>query len=207
MEGFIDLPVKSLIKADWNYKENDSDKLEKLKRNIQKNGLIENIIVRELPKNKYEIVNGNHRFDVLSQLEIENVHCFNLGKITLNQAKRIAIETNESKFNADLSLLGANIKDILQDFPVEDLSSTFFMEESEIIDYSEMSEFSFDEYEDGLKEKKEIEEAEEILHKSFSLRLGVYNRVLSEMEKNKVKDPSDFISSLLDLISEAKKEK
>lgn len=46
--GFQEIDIENLVKAEWNYKKDDAILHEKLKANILKNGLIENIIVREL---------------------------------------------------------------------------------------------------------------------------------------------------------------
>ena len=54
--GYIDISIDKLIKADWNYKTEDTAKQEKLKENIKRNGQIENIIIRELDTGFFEVV-------------------------------------------------------------------------------------------------------------------------------------------------------
>lgn len=115
-ENFISLNINRLVKADWNYKVDDDFLKEKLRNNIKANGQIENIIVREIKKDIYEIVNGNHRLDVFRELGIDEIMCFNLGKISEIQAKRIAVETNETKFANDTIKLSNIINEILQSF-------------------------------------------------------------------------------------------
>ncbi|GAB1371190.1 hypothetical protein MASR1M45_12520 [Candidatus Kapaibacterium sp.] len=56
-------PREILIKASWNYKEEDEFTTNKLVNNMKKNGQIENIHVRKLQTGYYEVVNGNHRLD------------------------------------------------------------------------------------------------------------------------------------------------
>lgn len=75
--GYISIPLDKLIKAEWNYKKEDKEQEKKLKANIEKNGFIENLVVREI-ENGYEVVNGNHRLDVLKRLNINQVMCYNL---------------------------------------------------------------------------------------------------------------------------------
>ena len=69
--GFELMEVSKLIKADWNYKTDDEKKLKDLQENFKRNGQVENIIVRELSKGKYEVVNGNHRLDALKNLKFQ----------------------------------------------------------------------------------------------------------------------------------------
>lgn len=122
--GWQDVNISQLVKADWNYKTEDTEKSAKLRENIKRNGQIENLLIRELPTGFYEVVNGNHRLDVMSEIGLEKAHVYNFGKITQNQAVRIAIETNETRFQSDNIKLAALIKDIIIDFPAEQLSET-----------------------------------------------------------------------------------
>jgi len=121
LKNFIELDITKLVKADWNYKKDDPEKKEKLKANIMRNGQIENIIVRELETGFYEIVNGNHRYDALLELNFIKIVAYNCGKITLPQAQRIAIETNETRFESDLDKLGSLLQEIKLEVDEEDL--------------------------------------------------------------------------------------
>lgn len=122
--GFCSIQIDRLVKAGWNYKTNNEELAEKLANNIKRNGQIENIIIRELQTGFYEVVNGNHRLDVLKSIGYSDVYCYNLGFITENQAKRIAIETNETKFSTDKGLLDDILKELQTDFDIDDLIST-----------------------------------------------------------------------------------
>ena len=125
LENYKKIKLNKLKKAPWNYKVEDTELLEKLKKNIQKNGFIQNLIVRELDNNKYEVVNGNHRLQALLDLQYTEAVCFNLGKISEILAKKIAIETNETRFEADSYKLADLIKNIKLEIDSEDLSLPF----------------------------------------------------------------------------------
>ena len=114
------LPVKDIKKADWNYKDDDEELSGKLAENIKEHGQVQNIIVRVLEDDSYEIVNGNHRLDVFVNLGIEKVYACDLGKISLEAAKRIAIETNETTFQADPTKLAGLIGKILEEISQEE---------------------------------------------------------------------------------------
>lgn len=148
-KGWNDIPITALVKADWNYKTNDDDKLAKLRENIKRNGQIENIIVRELDTGFYEIVNGNHRYDALIELGIEQCHVYNLGKISLTQAQRIAIETNETRFESDGVKLAEIVRDIMVDFDPADLVETMPYTPEEIENMNKSLDFNWDQFNSG----------------------------------------------------------
>lgn len=137
--AWIELPVDILFEANWNYKKNKKSLQKKLTNNIKKNGLIENLIVRELGADKYEVVNGNHRLQSLKSLNIKTAMCYNLGTVGLSTAKRIALETNEIKFSSDRYKLSEIIKGLLLEFNVDELSLTLPFDETE---FTELSTFS-----------------------------------------------------------------
>jgi len=146
--GFIEIPTDKLVKADWNYKTEDPNKQEKLKENIKRNGQIENIIVRELETGFYEVVNGNHRLSVLKALNIEKAYSYNLGKISQAQAIRIAIETNETKFDTDSIALAERVKELTEEFDLKDLINTLPYSETEINNFSKLTDFDWEQYND-----------------------------------------------------------
>ena len=145
--GFIEIPTDKLVKADWNYKTEDPNKQEKLKENIKRNGQIENIIIRELETGFYEVVNGNHRLSVLKALNIEKAYSYNLGKISQAQANRIAIETNETKFDTDSIALAERVKELTEEFDLKDLINTLPYSETEIDNFSKLTDFDWNMYE------------------------------------------------------------
>lgn len=140
------IPIELLVKADWNYKVEDAAKSEKLRANIKRNGQAENILVRLLESGFYEIVNGNHRLDEFLELGYTKVMCYDFGRISLHQAQRIAIETNETRFDSDRVKLAQTIDDIAQHFSVEDLAATMTYSEQEIVDMQNMLDFNWDQF-------------------------------------------------------------
>lgn len=116
--------VEKLVKADWNYKGDDPELEVKLLNNMKRNGQVENIIVRELDTGFFEVVNGNHRVGPFKSLDLKKVMCYNMGKISLAEAQRIAIETNETRFETkedDLSKLMMGLSD---EYDLKDLADT-----------------------------------------------------------------------------------
>tara|TARA_R110000823_G_scaffold141526_1_gene271376 strand:+ start:589 stop:1215 length:627 start_codon:yes stop_codon:yes gene_type:complete len=144
-KGFTDLDVSKLVKADWNYKEENDKQTENLLNNFKRNGQIENIIIRELDAGLFEVVNGNHRVDVMKILKIKKVHAYNCGKISLIEAQRLAIETNETKFNSDSSKLSGIISTLTKEFPIDELINTIPYTNEELSTMLAVNNFDWDE--------------------------------------------------------------
>lgn len=151
-KGFCTISVERLVKASWNYKEDNDDLKEKLKNNIKRNGQIENILIRELDTGFYEVVNGNHRTDAVKELGINEVVAFNLGKITQAEAMRVAIETNELKFETNAVKLAERIKEISLEFNHEELSLTMPYNTTELENFSKLLSFDFAQFESNEEE-------------------------------------------------------
>lgn len=154
-QTWITIPIDKLVKADWNYKKSSVDErylMECLQKNIERNGQIENLIVRELENDTYEVVNGNHRFDVMKNLGLTEAYCFNLGNISLAAAKRVAVETNETKFSADSLKLSSILCDITSEFEFDDVLATLPYNEEELNRQLRAATFSFDNFETNSQE-------------------------------------------------------
>lgn len=154
--GFTDMKVSLLVKADWNYKTEDAQKSEDLLENLKRNGQIENLLVRELKTGFYEVVNGNHRLDVMKILKMETAHVYNLGECTIQHAQRIAIETNETKFGVDNLKLSGLIKELSAEFSMEDLVKTLPYSQEELLDMEKLTDFDWEQFED-TEESEEVD--------------------------------------------------
>lgn len=157
--GFVRLALSRMVKADWNYKTDDDALSQKLTANLKRNGQLENLVVRELPTGFYEIVNGNHRFDVLSALATETgqeeVMCYNLGAIGTAAAQRIAIELNETRFQTDTLRLAERLQEITQEFSPEELALSMPYSAEEIQRAMRLHEFDWSQFEKRAAENEE----------------------------------------------------
>lgn len=143
-------PIDLLVKADWNYKKENEALSEKLLANLKRNGQIENIHVRLLDTGFYEVVNGNHRLDKAKELGSKFMYAYDHGKVSREEAIRKAIETNETKFSADIVELSARMKELQESgMDIDELLATMPYSEEELDDFMNMSEFDWADYEDG----------------------------------------------------------
>jgi len=147
-KGFNLIPVKKLVKAGWNYKDEDSEEaaelMDALEANFKRNGQVENILVRELDTGFYEVINGNHRYDIARRVELKELMCFNFGKISLVEAKRITLETNELNFKADPLKLAAVIGELTDEYDMGELLSSLPFDENEVENFNKLLNFSWE---------------------------------------------------------------
>lgn len=141
---YVEINIENLTLAPWNYKTDDDRLQAKLVANMKRNGQVENLIVREMDGGVYEVINGNHRLKAMLELGYENVVCCNLGKISDAKAKRIAVETNETKFGTDSIKLAQTIRDMGDEFEVEDLLESLPFQKSELENFDGLLNFDWD---------------------------------------------------------------
>lgn len=146
LEKFMMLPLTKLKKAEWNYKQDNEELSKKLIANMKRNGQIENLLVRQLGGDLYEVVNGNHRMDALLSEGCKYAVCYNLGKISDEEAFRISIETNETKFEVDQVQLAKLIASITNTVPMEDLLASFPYNQEELDNYIKMNSFDWEDF-------------------------------------------------------------
>jgi hypothetical protein len=122
--NFKIIPLDLIIPAEWNYKTNDEEKARKLENNIRRNGQVENVLVRDLPTGYFEMVNGNHRQPAFRNVGMRFAFCYDCGPISLAEAQRLAIETNETRFDSDALKLGDLLGQLAQVYSIEELTAT-----------------------------------------------------------------------------------
>lgn len=180
-KGWNNLSIDSLIEADWNYKKDDNQLLDKLVENIKLHGQVETIIVRELKNNKFEVVNGNHRLKAFKVAGITEIHCFNLGKVSDNYAKRVAIETNETRFASDPSLLGKLLEEITSEINLDELVKTLPMSQDDVEGLIKLNEYDFTEFDQTAEAKEPAEKAKETKI-TLVVKTDEYDRVRADID-------------------------
>jgi hypothetical protein len=123
--------VDSLVKAEWNYKDENEYVSKKLVRSIKKSGFLVNMVVRELDTGYFEVVDGNHRHDAVIEAGLKEVLVCNLGKVSVEEAKRQAVQINETRYRADFLKLSDVMKDLEIEFGKDDLMETMPFTEDE----------------------------------------------------------------------------
>lgn len=145
MGGLIEVEVARLAKAPWNYRLGDSEMQRKLVANMRRAGQVENLIVRRVDGG-FEVVNGNHRLDAIVELGWKTVTAWDLGEVSTEEAIRLAVETNETRFKADQVKLAEAVYDIREEYGMEDLEESMPFAEGELEQYAALLEFDWSQY-------------------------------------------------------------
>lgn len=116
--------VSRLVKAAWNYKTDGTpEQIDKLAASAEHDKSVGVLAVRELPNGKLEVMDGNHRLDVLDKLGWKKVMVENFGSITEAEAVTVAHRRNYQWFQDDVLKLSTLFRDVvLPVYPLEDLS-------------------------------------------------------------------------------------
>jgi ParB-like chromosome segregation protein Spo0J len=201
IENYKLIPLKQLCHADWNYKADGEEMTEKLIANMKRNGQVENLIVRQLSDDMYEVVNGNHRMTALTRIGCQSAVCYDLGAISIEEAYRISIETNETRFVTDQVKLSDLLKAMNDKFTIDDLLSTLPYNHEELNNLIKLSDFNWDEYakEPEPKPTDAKDESEEPIY----FKLTIAERERWDAWCNRMKDITlgDWKESLLVALS------
>ena len=108
----VDLPVEQLLDAPWNPNRMDRTMFDRLRRSVQRFGLVGNIVVRPLPDGTYEVVSGHHRLEALRELEHITAPCVVLD-LDDAQTRLLAQALNHIQGEDDLGLRAELLRDVL----------------------------------------------------------------------------------------------
>lgn len=150
--NFKMMPLELLVEAEWNYKKEDEHKARALVQNIRRNGQVENCLVRELNDGRFEVINGNHRLRALRELGYRFIFVYDFGSIDIATAKRIAIETNETRFATDHIKLAELVQQVAETFSFEELAQTMPWPEQQLRDMTKVLEFDWNQQFGGSNE-------------------------------------------------------
>lgn len=151
----------------WNPKESIEEssenrlRYEEIKREIEKKGLFEAITVRET-KDGYEILDGYHRWLACKELGFEEVRINTLGKIDDKLARAITVVKEQKKVPVS-ELAVAELVGWFREQGTEDgdIMNLLGYTEEQFKEYSDLFDFSWEEYKVEVEEGDE-EEVEEV---------------------------------------------
>ena len=182
IENNLVVSIEKVIPNNYNpkldYKESEELKreYEKIKKSLKVHGQVDPILIRENEDGKLEIVNGFHRWTAMKELGFKEIEVKNLGKISRNEAIKIALSTEETRIPLDVievAQLIKGLKEIGED--LKDLPYTL----EEIKDKMELLEFDWKKF---TGEEIDVVEVPEGDVRSF------------EVPKSKLKEIEDFVS-------------
>lgn len=106
------LRVKSITAPSWRWKRKDLAVKTRIATSLVKFGQIKNIVVRQLHDDTYEVIDGAEVLEALKGMNEERVLCYNLGKISDDDAKLIAMALDLNRIECNMIDLSKAIKNI-----------------------------------------------------------------------------------------------
>lgn len=114
----VEIAINQLKQVPWNPNVMGTRMLSRLKRSIEKYGLVENLVVRRLNDDTYEVLSGNQRLEAIKALGFQVAPCV---VVNLNdpQAKLLAQALNRIEGQDDIGLKAELLRSILKELPQE----------------------------------------------------------------------------------------
>ena len=159
-----EIDIKLITKNPWNPNQMDKKTLKAEKESIEKYGIVAPIIVRPL-KNKYQIIDGEHRYIVCSELGYKLIPSVIIEGLKDKDAKKLTIVLNETKGSNDKIELGKLLGELEKDFG-DNLKIGLPFNDDDLNDLIEFGNVEWEKYE-GLNLNKEAGDEIYRLHLTF----------------------------------------
>ena len=165
-------------KPDFRESEELKIEFEKLKSALKYHGQIDPLIVREIGEEKYELINGYHRWLAMKELGWKRAEIKNLGKISKEEAIKKALTLEEIRIPLDVIEVAELLKN-LKEAEVE-LEGLPYLEQ-EIRERIELLDFDWSDFKEVEVIEEDIEKIENLEKKKkcyFALKENDYERVV-----------------------------
>jgi len=118
--GVVNLGVDRLKEAPWNPNQMEDAMVAKLRNSVARYGLVENLVVRPLGDNTYEVLSGNQRLRILRELDYTHGPCV-VVNVDDTQARLLAQALNHIQGEDDLGLRAELLRQVLENVPETDV--------------------------------------------------------------------------------------
>jgi ParB family chromosome partitioning protein len=116
----IELGLHQLREAPWNPNRMDKDDLTRLKHSVQKYGLVQNLVVRPVAPDLYEVLSGNQRLKIMREAGIQNVPCLVI-EVDEAHARLLSQALNHIHGQDDLGLRAETVRRVLETISQEEV--------------------------------------------------------------------------------------
>lgn len=156
-EAGIELPGKpATVRVDqltpntWNPNRQDDETFAKEKASLRRFGFVVPIIVRTTGiSQKFEIVDGEHRWKAAQELGMEWVPIYDLGPISDHEAMQLTIVLNELRGKPEEKKLGDVLKKLLASETLDTLTDVLPYSKEQVGKIAELPEFDWDKFKEG----------------------------------------------------------
>ena len=187
------IAINKLIKADWNYKtDGTEEQITKLMNSIKYDNSAGVLAVRKV-RNKYEVIDGNHRLEALQRLKWKEVQVENFGDLPKSKAIILSRRRNHVWFDDDLVSFGTLLKeDVLPDIGLDELKTILPDTSEEIENLLNFNKFDW-------TEPTQVEKGNNSSSKTLTLQLGedVFQMWQDWLQQSGAKNESEAFYLLL----------
>jgi len=147
------ISTRDLIPHPENSNRMSSKFMKKLEENIRKSGNYETITVRPHPEfeNKFQIINGHHRVEILNKLAIEEVKC-DVWKVNDSEARLLIATLNRLEGQDVPELRMSLLKNLISDYEVSELESLIPESAMQLEEILELNKQDFEELQKQITE-------------------------------------------------------
>ncbi len=139
------ISIKNIKPNNWNPNGFSESRFKKLIKSIEKDGLINPIVVYDNDK-QFVIVDGEHRFKAFKALNKKKIDCYALGKLETHEAQRLNYVLNKLKGDTENEEKDFEIiTNLLDNYELEELLKTLPYSEIELQQYLDEKFEDFDE--------------------------------------------------------------
>jgi len=122
------VPVSELHPAPWNANRVSDETLAKVRRSLDEFGIVENLVARPRPEGGYEVISGNHRLGLLTEMGMAKVPVHVLD-VDDSKARILAQTLNRTRGQDDAEAYAALLTDVLAEMDMDEVLA--FLPESE----------------------------------------------------------------------------
>ena len=116
----IEIPVEQLVEAPWNSNRMDEWMQGRLRASVVKYGLVQNLVVRPLSVNTYEMLSGNQRLRVLREVGVMAAPCV-VVELDDARARLLSQALNRVQGEDDLGIRAELVRDMLAALPQDEI--------------------------------------------------------------------------------------
>ena len=118
----VDLPIGQIREAPWNSNSMDTAMMARLRRSIDRFGMVVPLVVRSIGRNRYETIGGAQRLSVLKELDFKEAPVV-VAKADDAEARLLAQALNHIEGEDDLGLRAEVLRTVLEQLTQEEVLS------------------------------------------------------------------------------------
>jgi ParB family chromosome partitioning protein len=118
----VEIPIEQLKEDSNNANVMDQQMTDRLRESIRRYGLVQNLVVRPIADNTFEVLSGNQRLKVIKEMGFTLVSCVVVA-IDDAQARLLAQALNRIRGEDDLGLRAESLRSVLASLSIGEISS------------------------------------------------------------------------------------